>query len=94
MTIPVVSLKEGAWFGDYPIMAMIRTKFELRAQSKPNKQGGDIIKISDQKIQVFKLDKDVLLSALLEFPEFKQWLFYRAMSRRIYWRKVFEENRN
>ena len=52
-------------------MAMIRTKFELRAQSKPNKQGSDAIKISDQKIQVFKLDKDILLEAMLEFPEFK-----------------------
>ena len=45
-------------------MAMIRTKFELRAQSKPNKQGGDIIKISDQKIQVFKLDRDALKEAM------------------------------
>ena len=67
----MVSLKEGSWFGDYPIMAMIRTKFELRAQSKPNKQGSDAIKISDQKVQVFKLNKDILLEAMLEFPEFK-----------------------
>ena len=29
--VPVVMLKEGSWFGEYPIIAMIKTKFELRA---------------------------------------------------------------
>ena len=35
--VPVVTLKEGSWFGDYPIMAIQKTKFELRAMSKLNK---------------------------------------------------------
>ena len=35
--VPVVTLREGSWFGDFPIMAMQKTKFELRAMSKLNK---------------------------------------------------------
>ena len=59
-----------------------------------NKQSEDAIKISQEKIQVFKLTKNVLIEAVDEFPEFRRWLFYRASCRRIHWRKVFEENRN
>ena len=43
---------------------------------------------------MFKLSKNVLIEAVDEFPEYRNWLFYRASCRRIHWRKVFDENRN
>ena len=35
--VPMVTLKEGSWFGDYPILAIVKTRFELRAMSKLNR---------------------------------------------------------
>ena len=48
--IPVVTLKEGSWFGDFNIMTKSKTKFEVRAMSKLNKQKREAIKIAEEKV--------------------------------------------
>ena len=48
--VPVVTLKEGSWFGDFNIMTVSKTKFEVRASSKLNVQENEAVKIAEEKV--------------------------------------------
>ena len=91
--IKVVTLRPGAWFGDYQIMVNVKSSWELQA-SKGSQGQGVVGRISSEKVQVFELAKDRAEVIYNLYPEYRRFHFLRASLRRTHWLKVFEENRH
>ena len=60
----MVTLKEGAWFGDYQIMLSVKSNWELKAGRSSRKQEGSTGKLGTGKVQVFKLADEKYLELI------------------------------
>jgi len=90
----VVTLKAGAWFGDYQILLVKRSNFDLEA-------GGDHEYKSDKNprgmppnhIMVYKLDATLFLEIIKDYPVYRKHVVTRSLVRRMHFIKSYEDNK-
>ena len=94
MRFRVVTLKAGSWFGDYQILLLKRSNWDVEA-------GGDHEYKSDKKplgmphnhIMVYKLDATLFLEILKDYPEYRKYIVTRSLVRRMHFIKSYEDNK-
>ena len=88
LDVPVVSLPEGSWYGDFHIMTDQKADFSLVA-ALPNHKDDSI---TSHMIQVYRLPGEVLLRALNNYPVFSKFARTRALQRRSHFQQVYKDN--
>ena len=89
----VLTLREGAWFGDYQIMLNTMSDWDLVAgyDSESNLKTSRPLAMPANNIMVYELDSDKLKKFLDEYPDFRSFVITRSMARRAYLAKIKKE---
>ena len=94
MYFEAVTLKGGSWFGDYQAMLNVKSDWDLIAGGhKDGQEDGKRARgMPPNHIMTYELDSEYFRKACDVYPVFRSQLISRALVRRSYFQKTFNDN--